>query len=75
MKISSSIATNRMDVVLANWPFVIYKAGPSRQHRHQPRVHGSYAVASTMDANGAISATNDVIDLVPNSYYPDARSV
>ena len=73
LKISSTIATPAMDVVLANWPFVIYKAGPSGNIETSRVFSGPYAVATTsLDASGAIALVDDVMNLVPNSYYPNA---
>ena len=73
LKISSTIPTPAMDVVLANWPFVIYKAGPSGNIETSRVFSGPYAVAtSSLDASGAIALVDDVMDLVPNPYYPNA---
>ena len=75
LKISSTTPTNNMMVVLANWPFVIYKAGPSGSIETSRVFSGPYAVAPTsLDATGAISLTNEVLDLVPNPHYPDAST-
>ena len=74
LKISSTKATPAMDVVLANWPFVIYKAGPSGDIETSRVFSGPYALATTsLDAKGAVSLTDDVMDLVPNAHYPDAE--
>lgn len=71
LQISTSIPYN-MEVVLGNWPFVIYKAGPSGDIETSRVFSGPYAVASTsLDANGAIDVV-DIMDLVPNSYHPGA---
>ena len=73
LKISSTISTPAMNVVLANWPFVIYKAGPSGDIATSRVFTGPYAVASTsLDTTGAISLTADVMELTPNTYYPFA---
>ena len=73
LKISSTIATNNMAVVLANWPFVVYKAGPSGNIETSRVFSGPYAVATTsLDEDGAISLTDDILDLEPNSHYPGA---
>ena len=74
LKISSTKATPAMDVVLANWPFVIYKAGPSGDIETSRVFSGPYALATTsLTATGAVSLTDDVMDLVPNAHYPDAE--
>ena len=72
--ISPSIPYN-MEVVLGNWPFVIYKEGPSGDIETSRVFSGPYAVASTsLDANGAINIVGDIMDLVPNSYHPGASA-
>lgn len=74
LKISSTEATPAMDVVLANWPFVIYKAGPSGDIEKSRVFSGPYALATTsLTATGAVSLKDDVMDLVPNAHYPDAE--
>ena len=74
LKISSTKATPAMDVVLANWPFVIYKAGPSGDIETSRVFSGPYALATTsLDATGAVALTDDVMDLVPNAHYPNAE--
>ena len=73
LKIMSTIATPAMDVVLANWPFVIYKAGPSGDIATSRVFTGPYKIAATsLSATGAIAVIDDVLDLEPNSYYPSA---
>ena len=72
LQISTSIPYN-MEVVLANWPFVIYKAGPSGDIETSRVFSGPYAIASTsLAANGAVQIVDDIMDLVPNSHHPGA---
>lgn len=72
LQISTSIPYN-MEVVLANWPFVIYKAGPSGDIATSRVFSGPYAIASTsLAANGAVQIVDDIMDLVPNSHHPGA---
>jgi len=74
LQISTTIPYN-LEVVLANWPFVIYKEGPSGDIETSRVFSGPYAIASTsLDANGAIHIVGGIMDLVPNIHHPGASA-